>query len=104
MAKSQLWYVRRGGQTRGPFHAGLLRRYVLLGRLSLSDEASRDNETWTAIAQLPDLIHPAMQDLDMDDPVALDRLLAAKRWADERYGPGRRSSGPVTFWPTVRIR
>lgn len=99
MASVQLWYTRHGGQTRGPFHVGLLRRYVLLGRLSLDDEVSHDKESWVRVAQVADLIPPGLRAADLDDPVALDRLLAAKRWADERYGADRRSGDPVPLPP-----
>lgn len=94
MPKTQLWYIRRDEQVRGPYHAGLLRRYVLLGRLTPEDEASRDREEWITIARLPDLMPSELQQLDMDDPLSLERLLAAKRWADERYGPDRRAADP----------
>lgn len=92
MPKSQLWYTRRGKEIRGPFHAGLIQRYILLGRLRASDEVSRDKEQWTPISQMPDLIPHVMQ-ADQEDPLARERLMAAKRWADERLHPDRRAQG-----------
>lgn len=92
MPRTQLWYTRRGKEVRGPFHAGLIQRYVLLGRLRASDEVSSDKELWTPISQMPDLIPQVMQ-ADLDDPLARERLMAAKRWADERLHPDRRGQG-----------
>jgi hypothetical protein len=93
MPRSQLWYTRRGSEVRGPFHVGLIHRYILLGRLRATDEVSADMEQWTPIVQMPDLIPQVMQ-ADLDDPLARERLLAAKRWADERLSPGRRGTAP----------
>ncbi len=92
MPRSQLWYTRRGNEIRGPFHGGLIQRYILLGRLRASDEVSSDKEVWTPISQMPDLIPQVMQ-ADLDDPLAHERLMAAKRWADERLHPDRRAQG-----------
>jgi uncharacterized protein YjbI with pentapeptide repeats len=92
MPRSQLWYTRRGKEIRGPFHGGLIQRYILLGRLRASDEVSSDKEVWTPISQMPDLIPQVMQ-VDLDDPLARERLMAAKRWADERLHPDRREQG-----------
>lgn len=89
MAKSQLWYTRRGEEIRGPFNVGLIQRYVLLGRLRGTDEVSIDKVDWTPLADVPELIPQVMQ-ADLDDPLARERLLAAKRWADERLGCDRR--------------
>ena len=92
MPRSQLWYTRRGKEIRGPFHGGLIQRYILLGRLRASDEVSSDKEVWTPISQMADLIPQVMQ-ADLDDPLARERLMAAKRWADERLHPDRRALG-----------
>lgn len=92
MTKTQLWYTRCGSQVRGPFHVGLIRRYLILGRLSGDDEVSVDQQTWTRIALIPQF---AVEELypDLEDPLARERLLAAKRWADERRGGERRGTG-----------
>lgn len=86
----QLWYVRRGEAIEGPFPAGLVARFAILGRVRMSDELSHDLQTWTPLAQLPGLI-PEVMRVDLNDPVARQRLMAAKRWEDERiHGADRR--------------
>ncbi len=89
MTREQLWYTRRGTQIRGPYHAGLIRRYLILGRLSESDEASVDKQAWTPISLIPEFTIEILQS-QAEDPTARERLLAAKRWADERLGRERR--------------
>ena len=83
MQNQYLWYVRRGGEIRGPFAAGLVSRHILLGRISLDDELSQDRETWATVSALPELIPEAMR-ADPHDSLARERLHAARRWADER--------------------
>ena len=89
MDDKKIWYVKQHGKTTGPYPAGLIRRFVLLARISDSSEVSHDGEQWQALSSCPDLI-PEVMKVDRDDPVAQERLLRAKRWADERYGNDRR--------------
>lgn len=79
----QLWYLRRNDVVRGPFPAGLISRYVLLGRIKTHDQLSSDGQTWKSITELPSLIPDVMR-ADLNDPQARQRLLAARRWANER--------------------
>lgn len=88
--KSGKWYSRVKGKTAGPFPTGLLRRYVLIGRLSKDDEVSVDKSEWLKVADVPDLI-PDLLNSDPDDEFAHERLKAARRWADERLQLDRRS-------------
>ena len=92
MDDKKIWYVKQHGKTTGPYPAGLIRRFVLLARISESSEVSQDGEHWQALSSCPDLI-PEVMKVDRDDPVAQERLLRAKRWADERYGNDRRLPG-----------
>lgn len=88
----QLWYLRRGDAVEGPFPSALVGRFVILGRIRMADELSRDLQTWTPLAQLPELI-PEVARADPDDPVARQRLSAARRWEDERsYRDDRREA------------
>ncbi len=86
---SSLWYTRRGTVVQGPFPAGLIRRYAILGRVRMSDELSQDLETWSPLECLPELIPDFMRAGD-DDIRMQRRLLAAKRWEDERRQLERR--------------
>ena len=87
--KRQLWYVRRGNAVQGPYPAGLITRYILLGRIHESDEISSGDNSWVKVAEMPELVPEVMQS-SMDDPVSRQRLMAAKRWADERTKVDRR--------------
>lgn len=82
----QNWFVRRGGEVRGPFPAGLVSRYILLGRIDASDEVSSDRQTWLPVAQVPGLVPEVMLDAvaHPDDEALRAHLEAAKRWADEQ--------------------
>ena len=83
---SSLWYTRRDDKVRGPFPAGLIRRYVILGRIRMDDELSQDLENWTPLSGLPALIPDILQEQE-DDPHVQERLMAARRWEDERGIP-----------------
>ncbi len=77
------WYFRRGNSIEGPFTSGLIQQYVLLERLDEDTELSHDLEHWQTLSELPELI-PEVMKADLSDPQARERLMAARRWADER--------------------
>ncbi len=54
MTTSRLWFVRRGGQQRGPFPAALIERNIALGRILADDELSHDGEAWCHASTYPD--------------------------------------------------
>lgn len=89
MAESHNWFVRRGKKVLGPFPAGIISRYVLLGRLRETDEVSHDREEWRPIRRVPALIPDVVRAAraNPDDPEVQEHLKAARRWADERDGP-----------------
>ncbi len=77
------WYIRRDQSIEGPFTSGLIQQYVLLERIDDETELSHDLEQWWSLRELPELI-PDVLKADLSDPQAYERLLAARRWADER--------------------
>ena len=83
-SRPSVWYIRRGTVVRGPFPRGLIARYVILGRIALSDELSEDLEHWMPLAELPQLI----PDVVLEDGPDSERLAAARRWEDERTDDG----------------
>lgn len=90
----QLWFTRRGEAVQGPFPAGQIMRYVILGRVLLSDEVSTDGKVWVPLSQVPEMI-PEIVQSDADDPALSQRLQAAKRWEDERGRNRRRDEAAI---------
>ncbi len=90
MEDRQLWYIRQHGKVAGPYPAGLIRRFMLLQRISESDEISHDGELWVHLSSRAELI-PEVIKADRDDPLAQERLSKARRWADERSMEDRRT-------------
>lgn len=78
-----MWYLRSYGEVKGPYPAGLVSRYILLGRVSDTDEVSSDGKEWIVVKDVPELIPHVMKG-DLNDPMVQERLQAARRWADER--------------------
>lgn len=81
----QLWYVRRGTLVQGPFPRGLVVRYVVLGRIGDDAELSVDLETWLPLAEVSELMPEAVAENG-------DRLIALRRWENERIADRRRES------------
>jgi hypothetical protein len=89
---SHLWYSRKAGDVKGPFPAGTIRRFVLLGRLTVDDQVSSDQTEWHHIRDLPELIPEEMRKLETEED--RQRLLAARLREDERLRDRR--GGPNT--------
>ncbi len=83
MTGSNTWFIRRRGVVTGPYPAGLVSRYILLGRLLDTEEVSSNCQDWLLVKDVPELIPKVLQG-DTSDPLFQERLLAARRWADER--------------------
>ena len=83
-----LWYIRKQNKVTGPFPIKQLQQSILLGRLGLNDEVSKDKQEWAAVRTVPALI-PDVLKADSTDPQIRERVAAARRWADERRGERR---------------
>lgn len=90
MTNNQLWYTRREKEIRGPFPAGLITRYILLGRIREDDELSVDQLSWQIVSEKPELI-PEELKLDLSIPENQERLRIARMREDEREATNRRS-------------
>ena len=88
-----LWYTRRAGDVRGPYPAGQIGRYILLGRIRDTDEVSQDTVQWEPVSAHPELLPPEM--LDADSEEGRQRLLLARIREDERSGLDRRDDTPA---------
>lgn len=89
--KSGKWYMQRGDKVEGPYAAGLISRHILLGRLEMNHKVSEDGQNWLLVKDVPSLIPDILQS-DEDDPMQQERLMAARRWADERLADDRRGT------------
>ena len=88
-SKRKLWFIRRGGQVKGPFPDKVVSQYFLLGRLRDTDEVSEDKALWRPLFEVDELI-PEVMKLNPTDPETRYKLEAALRGADERLGGDRR--------------
>ncbi|MEJ2529680.1 MAG: pentapeptide repeat-containing protein [Gammaproteobacteria bacterium] len=59
--KQKLWYIRRSETVQGPFPSGTLRRFVLLGRVKLSDQVSLDKQLWESVSRVPEVVPPEVR-------------------------------------------
>jgi len=96
--KQQLWFTRRKGHAQGPFPSGSIRRFVLLGRLSMEDEVKSDNQDWRRIEEVPEVLPPEIREALKNGNV--DELIPARMREDERNGKDRR--GPAGEQPDSR--
>ena len=90
MINNQLWYTRREKEIRGPFPAGLITRYILLGRIREDDELSVDQLSWKTVREKQELI-PEELKLDLSVPENQEKLRIARMREDEREAADRRS-------------
>lgn len=81
--KHQQWYIRSAGEVSGPFNGSVIMNHLIVGRLTLRDEVSADQQHWLPLAEQPTL-HPDTVDDDK-----------AKRYLDERTGQDRRQQQRV---------
>lgn len=89
MTNNQLWYTRRDREIRGPFPAGLISRYILLGRITKDDELSVDQVSWQRVSEKPELIPDEMK-VDLTVPENQEKLRIARMREDEREVGDRR--------------
>ncbi len=95
MQTRQLWYTRRNGEVRGPFPAGQITRFILLGRIRECDELSADQQAWQPVSEVPVLIPEEMK-ADLQDAAAYERLMIARMREDERAARDRRGEDEST--------
>jgi hypothetical protein len=95
------WYTRREGTIRGPYSAGHVSRYLLLGRIRASDELSRDGRNWCPVSECPELLPDEFGDLSSWQDY--QQLVMARISADERRAR-RRSQEPGVPPPGVSER
>jgi len=95
----ELWFTRRNGEVCGPHPAGLISRFLLIGRLTPDDEVSQDRENWRPIREWPQLIPDELK--HAETPEDHERLLQARLREDERLRD-RRAGSPSAVLDTDR--
>lgn len=95
LTDSQIWYTRKGADIKGPFPTGMVRRFVLLGRLDQDSEVSPDGSVWLRLGDVPRLVPEEVKHLDT--PEGLERLLLARVREDERRRDRRSDSDGADF-------
>ena len=92
--RQPLWYTRHQGALLGPYPSSGIRRFLLLGRLSLDDEVSGDGAAWVPLRSVAELVPREVREaLERGDA---DALLPARLREDERTGHDRRDEAAVS--------
>ena len=91
------WYVKKDGQSRGPYPSGAVVEDRLVGRLADADLISPDQIEWKPFSAWPELVHatttsPPYAGGSEDNEWLAERNNARARWADQRTGEDRRAA------------
>lgn len=81
-----LWYVRRNGETSGPFPGKQLREMFSLGQLDLGDRVSLDGKSWAKLREtdILDSDHaPVRVAVETDEAWRQEREKAKLRWIND---------------------
>jgi hypothetical protein len=76
----RIWFVRRGGQVKGPFPSGKLRRLLDDGILLPEDEVSDDRKVWRPVTSVPEVLPLRFRHAPGDQAAGI----AAERRRDRR--------------------
>jgi hypothetical protein len=90
------WYVKRGGQSHGPYPSGAIVQDRLVGRLADADLLSADRTDWRPFSAWPELVQavtaaPSHSGGSEQEAWLAERKNARARWADQRTGEDRRA-------------
>lgn len=88
--KQKLWYIRRSDKIKGPFPSGTLRRFILLGRVKLTDQISLDKKRWQGVMEVSEVVPSEVRKAAAEGH--LEDVLPVKLGEDERTGLERRGS------------
>lgn len=98
--KQKLWFIRRSGAIKGPFPSGTLRRFMLLGRVTPSDQVSLDKENWQGVMDVPEVVPPEIRKAAEEGN--LYEALPVSLGEDERRGTERRSKAEDIKYQNLR--
>lgn len=98
--KQKLWFIRRSGAIKGPFPSGTLRRFMLLGRVTPSDQVSLDQKSWQGVMDVPEVVPPEIRKAAAEGN--LYDVLPVKLGEDERRGTERRNKAEDIKYQNLR--
>jgi hypothetical protein len=96
MTIGHLWYVRRDGDSNGPFPSALIEKNIVLGRIVADDEISVDGSQWQPAGEYPGFatLQSSRRQLAiarrLDERATERRGAVAGADADQRRGSDRR--------------
>lgn len=90
-----LWYTRDYEGVKGPFTIGMLRRFILVGRLKMESEISEDRKTWRKVKDTPEVIPEEMKNIHTEE--GRDRLRQAQLREDERARERRQKQDDIEY-------
>jgi len=90
MTIGHLWYVRRGGEAKGPFPSSLIEKNIALGRIVAADEISVDGRQWQPAGEYPEFA--ILQSRGQQPVIArrLDERATERRRPDASADAGQR--------------
>ncbi len=86
-----LWYFKQVQEIKGPFPSGSIRRFLILGRLSLDTEVSENGQTWMPLSEVAELMPPEFRKALKTGHLGDFQSLVLRE--DERKGHDRRRRG-----------
>lgn len=90
-AQCLMWYTRRDGKVRGPYSAGHVTRYILLGRIQITDELSQDRSSWRPLTECSEFLPDESGGMASGEDC--QRLVMARISVDERRSQRRQEDG-----------
>lgn len=102
MSIQKFWYIKQGDAINGPFPAGVITQYLLLGRVTPMHVVSLDKLTWLPISDFEELLPAPLPEQTPGNIVYQkapqwqdERIMASRRWVDERTGERRLAQLPT---------
>ncbi len=91
---AEQWYARRDGVVRGPYAAGEISRYLLLGRIRIEDELSDNGHDWRPALSVEALVPAVLLEDDAEALAEARARVDQRTHRDDGYrGPERRRAG-----------
>ncbi|MGE3296885.1 MAG: pentapeptide repeat-containing protein [Porticoccaceae bacterium] len=87
---ARTWFTREQGIVKGPFPSGMIRRFVLLGRLTAGSEVSPDGRSWHSLGEISRLTPKERRSRQKDLARAFGEVV--RGWDDERNGERRKDA------------